>query len=723
MFHWIPLMVIGGMTTALMEKSLSKFFSPDSIAIIGASHEPGKVGYEIISNLIKEKYKGEIFLINPKAGKILGKKVFKNILEIKKKIDLAIIIVQAKICPEILEEVGKKKIKYAIIISAGFKETGKQGMELENEIKKIAKKYQISLLGPNCLGLINPYQNLNASFGPKLPQKGNIFFISQSGAILCGFLDLASQNNLGFNKIISLGNKADLSENDFLEFALKDPQIKVILIYLESFVDGKKTIDILKKYSQKPIILLKSGISEKGKKVASLHTGSLASSNEAFEAFIKKTNIVRANSLKDLFDFAKGFSFQNFPKQKGIAILTNAGGLGVLGTDALSNIKYQIPNTKLELAELSKETKDFLRKNLPLACSVENPIDIIGDANTERYKISLEALLKDKNISAVLIFLTPQKMTDSEKIAEAIVLLFKKYKKPILTCFFGQGKVEKAIKILEQNKIPNFDSPEKTVEVIQKMQSFAFLLNKKSEKNFFDNRFPLQQVDKYFEKNINGQKNLEPEKVAEILKILKISCPKFKIAFSEEEVIKKAQELSYPLVIKTAYSKILHKTDVNGVKLNLKNEQEVKKAYREIVESIKNIAKEKNNKEVEKVIIQEMIRDGQDVIIGMKRDEQFGPLIMFGLGGIFVEVLKDVSFGIAPLNRSEAEELIFSTKGYKILKGIRGEKEKDINSLVEIILKISQLSLCFPQIKEIDLNPIKVFDKGYSVLDFKFILS
>ncbi|PKL72538.1 acyl-CoA synthetase [Candidatus Kuenenbacteria bacterium HGW-Kuenenbacteria-1] len=706
-----------------MQKNLFKLFSPKSIVIIGASHEPGKVGYEIINNIINGKYKGEIFLINPKAGKILGKKVFKNLLEIKKNIDLAIIVVPAKICPVVLEEVGQKGIKCAIIVSAGFKETGKKGIELENEIKKIAKKYQISFLGPNCLGLINPKQVLNATFGIDfLPSKGNIFFLSQSGAILCGFLDLADQNNLGFSKIISLGNKANLSENDFLEFALNDSQTKIILLYLESFADGKKTIEILKKNSKKPVILLKAGLSEKGQKAASLHTGSLAGSNEAFEAFIKKTNIIKADSLRDLFDLAKGFSFQNLLQENKITILTNAGGLGVLGADAVEKFKVKSLKLKvkdnLELVDLSKETKDFLKKNLPLACSVENPVDVIGDAKADRYKIALESILKDKNVSVVLVFLTPQKMTEPEKIAEAIVLLFKKYKKPIFTCFFGQKSVKKAIEILEKNKIPNFDSPEKAVEVIQKMQKNNQIF--KEIKNVGQFKILEKNKIKKILNEAGEQKNLKPEKVAEILKICKIMCPKFKIAFSEEEAIKKAQELSYPLVMKTACLDILHKKDIGGVKLNLKNIQEVKKAYQEIVKNIKN----------NKVIIQEMVQNGEEIIIGMKRDEEFGPLIMFGLGGIFVEILKDVSFGIAPLGYNEAKEMIFSTKGYQILKGARGEKEKDINSIIEILLKISELSLNFPQIKEIDLNPVKVFEasrvslkKGYSVLDFKIILS
>jgi len=692
-------------------KSLSNFFSPNSIAIIGASHKPGKVGYEIINNLIKGKYNKEIFLINPNGGEILGKKVFKDLSEINKKIDLAIIIVPAKICPEILKKIGQNGIKHAIIISAGFLEQGIEGKKLEEELKKIAKKYQISFLGPNCLGLVNPNQNLNASFGPELPQEGNIFFISQSGAILCGFLDLASQNNLGFSKIISLGNKANLSENDFLEFALKDLTTKVILMYLESFTDGKKTIKLLKNNLKNPVILLKAGLSEKGKKAASLHTGSLATSNEAFEAFVKKTNLIKANSLKDLFNLAKGFSFQSIPQQSQIAILTNAGGLGVLGADA-------IEKNNLELAELSKETKDFLKKNLPIACSVENPVDVIGDANTDRYKIALDAILKDKNVSVILIFLTPQKMTEPEKTAEIIVSFFKKYKKPILTCFFGQKNVKKAIEILEKNKIPNFDSPEKAIEVIQKMYENKKIIEKENVAQL--GIFEKEKIKKILD-NVENQKNLELEKVAEILKILKISYPKFKIAFSEEEVIKKAQQLSYPLVMKTAYSNILHKTDINGVKLNLKNKQEIKKAYQEITRNIESITKEKNNKEIKKVVIQEMVKNGEEIIIGMKKDEQFGPLIMFGLGGIFVEVLKDVSFEIAPLSKGEAKELIYSTKGYKILKGARGEKEKDIDSIIEILLKISELSIAFPKIKEIDLNPVKVFEKGYSVLDFKII--
>ncbi|MEK9130193.1 MAG: acetate--CoA ligase family protein [Patescibacteria group bacterium] len=691
-----------------MQKSLIKFFSPNSIVIIGASHEAGKVGYEIVSNLINGKFKKEIFLVNPKGGKILRKKVFKNIFEIKKKIDLAIIIIPAKICPIALEEIGQKGIKNAIIISAGFREQGIEGEKIEQELKKIAKKYQISFLGPNCLGLINPSQNLNASFGINfLPPKGDVFFVSQSGAILCGFLDLASQNNLCFNKIISLGNKTNLSENDFLEFALNDPQTKIILLYLESFIDGKKTIKILKKYPQKPVILLKAGLSEKGKKAASLHTGSLAGSNEAFEAFIKKTNIIKADSLRDLFNLTKGFSFQALSSQNNkIAILTNAGGLGVLGTDA-------VEKNHLELSELSKETKDFLRKNLPLACSIENPIDIIGDAKADRYKIALEAILKDKNVSIVLVFLTPQKMTEPEKTAEIIVYFFKKYKKPIFTCFFGQKNVECAIKILEKNKIPNFDSPEKAVEVIRKMQENKKIFDKKNVKNFL-NLSDINQIEAILNSSI--QQNLEIEKVIEILKICKISIPTFKIASSIKEIENKIQNFSYPLVMKTACSDILHKKDIGGVFLNLKNEQEVKKAYQKIVNKM---GKSASNK----VIIQEMIKDGEEIIIGMKRDEQFGPIIMFGLGGIFVEILKDVAFGIAPLNQNEAKEMIFSTNSYKILKGARGEKEKDIDSIIEILLKISELSITFPQIKEIDLNPAKIFEKGYSVLDFKFILN
>ncbi|MBU0636823.1 MAG: acetate--CoA ligase family protein [Patescibacteria group bacterium] len=703
-----------------LSKSLFNFFSPNSIVVIGASHQPGKVGYEIVSNLIEGNFKGEIFLVNPKKGTILGKKVFESLSEIKKSISLAVIIVQANICPKILKEVGEKGIKQAIIISAGFKEIGKEGEKIENEIKEIALKYNISLIGPNCLGIINPYQNLNVSFGPEMPKKGNIFFISQSGAILCGFLDLANQNNLGFSKIISIGNKTIFSENEFLEFALKDPQTKVILIYLESFKNGEKTIEILKTNFQKPIIFLKSGQSEKGKKAVCSHTGSLVGSNEALEAFIKKTNIIKADSLKDMFDLAKGFSFQNFFQKKQIAILTNAGGLGVLGTDALSNIK-----TDLELIELNKKTKDFLRKNLLPTCSLENPIDIIGDAMADRYGIALEAILKDKNVSAVLVFLTPQKMTEEKKTAEIIVSLSKKYKKQIFTCFFGQKRVKEAIEILEKNEIPNFDSPEKTVEVIQKMRQNYLLFKEKSINTSSEilKSSEIKTLEKIFNQASKEQlKQLKIEQIIEILKILKISFPKFKIVFSKEEAISGIQELSYPLVMKTAYSEILHKKDVGGIKLNLKNEQEVKQAYQEIVESVKKITENKNNKEIEKVIIQEMVNEGEEVIIGMKKDEQFGSVIMFGLGGIFVEVLKDVCFQIAPLSRQEAMKMIFSTKGYKILKGIRGEKEKDVNSIIEVLLKISELSLRFPQIKEIDLNPIKIFEKDCSVLDFKFIL-
>lgn len=686
--------------------SLFKFFNPSSVAIIGASHKKGKVGYETLTNLVKGSFKGKIFPINPKGGRILEKKVFKSLFEIKEKIDLVIIIVPAKICPEILEEIGKKEIKQAIIISAGFRETSSRGREFEERLKRIAEKYKISLLGPNCLGLINPFQNLNASFGPSFPQRGNISFISQSGAILCGFLDQAKKNRLGFSKIVSLGNKIDLSENEFLEFALKDSRTRVVLLYLESFKNGRKTIEILQNNPDKPVILLKGGISQRAKKAVSSHTGNLAGSNQALKAFLKKTEIIEAESLKDLIDLAKTFSFQkfSFDQKNKIAILTNAGGLGVLGTDVLADTVL----SKIELGELSKETRRFLEKNLPEACSLENPIDIIGDARADRYKITLEALLKDKNISGIAVFLTPQKVTEAEKTAKVIVSLFKKYKKPILSCFFGQEKVKRAIEILEKNKIPNFDSPERTIEIAQK------IFKKKQVEKIHPSCLTSSQIkgiEKILKKT-KKNKQLEIEKTVEILKILKIPYPKFALASSEKETIIKAKQIGYPLVLKTVSQKVIHKKDIEGVKLNIQNQKELEKAYQEIVENTKD----------KKVIIQKMIEQGQEIIIGMKRDQQFGPLIMFGLGGVFVEVLKDVSFGLAPLTRNEAKEMVSSIKGYKILKGIRGEKEKDIDLIIDILLKISQLSFSFSQIKEIDLNPIKIFEHSGACLDFKFML-
>ncbi len=697
---------------------LANFFNPKSIAVIGASEKKNKLGYALLKNLIDFKYGGKIYPINPKRQKILKLKTFPSVLDVQGKIDLAIVIIPSKIIPLILEQCGRKKIKSVIIISAGFREIGNKGKELENKIIKIAKKHGIKILGPNCLGILDSTNNLNASFAGQMLQKGKIGFISQSGAICCAALDWAEKMNIGFSRFVSLGNAADLNEIDFLRFFKKDSKTKTIIAYLEQITNGKKFIKETSQITKtKPLIVIKSGETKEGRQAVSSHTGALAKSNEMTKFAFQQSGIIQANSLLELFDLIKFYSAEILLNGPKIAILTNAGGPGAITADA-------VKKNNLKLANFQKKTVEFLEKKLPVSASVKNPVDLIGDAKADRYKIALDILIKDKKTDAIIIILTPQSVTEVKKTAEIIIKLSKKTKKPILTSFIGGKNIKQANEILSKANIPVYAYPEQAVKVLAKVWNYekwkkenkkiSPSFNFKISKNSFNKiKRIIQEAKRKKLKQLNA---FDAEK---ILKIYQIPIVKSYLAKNSNEAMKISKRINQSVVLKISSPDVIHKTDAGGIKNNLKTPQEIKLAFKEI---IKNVKKKFPKARIDGIIIQPMVQEQKEMILGIKQDELFGPFVMFGGGGIFAEVFKDISFRLSPLVKQEAREMIKETKAMKILKGTRGQKPADIGAIVKILLNLSILSQDFPEIKEVDINPLMAGEKKAVAVDVRMMI-
>jgi acetyltransferase len=693
---------------------LETLFKPNSIAVVGASREPGKVGYEVLKNILNSGYKGRVYPVNPNVDELLGIKCYRTLTEIPDEVDLGVVAVPAMIVPKIAEEAGLKNVKVLAIISAGFRETGSEGARRENEVMKICRNYGIRVLGPNCLGIIDMYTPLNASFAPATPNRGNITFISQSGALGTAVLDWASEEQIGFSKFISLGNRADIDETDLILAAADDENTKVILLYVEGLANGRKFIDALEKVTlKKPVIVLKSGITEAGLRAVSSHTGTMAGSDAAFTAASEKAGVIRVNDTEALFDLAEAFSSQPAINGPNIVIVTNAGGPGILATDACGRFGLRVAST-------STDTVEELRERLPAAAGFFNPIDVLGDATAERYGFAIETVLKSLNTDAVLVILTPQAMTEPEKIAKTIAEIWKKSAvKPLLASFLGGKTVEAAITELQKVRIPNYEFPERAVESISALFRYSEYL-----KSPHDEDPALLEVDhdnagKVLRKvGEEGRVTLTAREAFEIANAYGIRTPQLELATSEEEVIQSAGRIGYPIVMKIESPQILHKTDIGGVKLNINSSEEAVKSFREIMGNARTFYP---NATIYGVNVMKMVPQGREIIVGMNRDVTFGPLIMVGLGGIYVNFLKDVSFGLATLKRSEAGKMVTSTKAYTLLRGIRGEKASDIDSVMDTVLRISQLSSDFEEINEIDINPLFVYEdgKGCLALDVK----
>jgi len=705
----------------LKQSPLDSIFHPRSMAIIGASRQPGSVGQSLLANVIDSRYQGIVYPVNPKAKGILGIKSYPSVKDIPDKVDLAVIVVPARLVPGVLEECGEIGIKGAIIISAGFKETGGEGIRLEREAVEVAQHYGISVVGPNCLGVVNTdsQSSLNATFGTTMPKEGNISFISQSGALCVAVLDYAREANIGFSKFISLGNKASVNENDLLLYLKDDPKTDVILMYLEDLDDGREFINIARDITShpthpKPIIALKAGRTLLGARAASSHTGSLAGSDRVYDAIFYQCGVIRGETLEEIFDYVKVFSTQPLPRGGKTAIVTNSGGPGILATD--SCIRFG-----LDIASFSPQTKKTLRDILPLTASIQNPVDLIAEAQEEQYQGALESILNDTNVHSAIIILTPTAFTKVEKIAAVIVEAVKANNKPVVCCFLGIYDVSRGIEILEENSIPSYRFPESAARALAEMNLFGRWL-KRPQTRIKKFRVSLTKAKRIMESvKKEGRAFLLEEEAYEVLKAYHFPIIQAQLAENETQAVKAAQNIGYPVVLKIASPDILHKFDFGGVKINLRNGREVRNAYREICH---NVLSRKPDTQIKGILVEEMAPPGKEVILGMNRDPQFGPILMFGMGGIYVEALEDVTFRLAPIRELTAKMMITRTKTHKILKGFRGGPVYDIEAIETCLKRLSQLVVDFEDIEELDINPLIVYQRGQGckIVDARIIL-
>lgn len=692
----------------LRQKNLETIFHPKSVAIVGTNKVKGTVPHDILESILKADFNGIVYPVSPRETSIKGIKAYKYVVDVPDDIDLAILVFPSSVCHMALEQCGQKGIKSVIIISAGFKEVGEAGLQKEKQLIEIARKYDMSFIGPNCLGVINtaPDTLLNASFAREMPETGNIGFLSQSGALCTAVLDYAQAKHIGFSKFISFGNKADISEIDLLYYLMNDDETKVILMYLEEISDGKALISAAQEVIQKsgkPILIIKSGRTEEGASAAASHTGSLAGADDICDAAFEQAGIIRCDNIEEMFNKAIAFVYQPAPRTEKVAIITNAGGPGVLTTDAaISN--------GLKLAKFSEETTKVLKKALPATANIKNPVDVIGDARADRYVVAIQAAFDDEDVAGVFVILTPQSMTDIDTIAEEVTKIAEGQTKPIYASFMGEKDVASGIDILQKHKIPHYILPESMCSAYQVVHHFNKIIKNTTHEAATLDDIQHDQANKLMDKVMSNGRTFIPEvETIDILRTYGLPVPQGNLAVTEDDAVKIADEIGYPVVMKVVSDQVLHKSDVKGVELNIQSAQEVRDAYKRIHD---NVSAAQPDATIDGIYVIRMITGSEEVILGIKRDPSFGPVLMFGLGGIFVEIFRDISFGVAPLSYEEARKMIEKTRAYKILKGTRGHAPRDIDKIVDALIRLGQLAIDYPQIQELDINPLFVLDEG-----------
>ncbi len=681
---------------------LGTLFYPETVAVIGASRTPGKVGHDIVKNLVEGNFAGNILPINLSAESVYGLPCLKSPLDYEGKIDLAIIAVPKEAVLAAVDLAIKAGSESVVVITAGFKEINPAGAEHERRLAGLCKAKRVRLLGPNCLGFINTENNLNASFAGRMPAQGGISVVSQSGALSTAILDLAEGRHLGLAKMVSIGNKADLTEVEFLKFLAHDEQTQVIVGYLEDITSGDDFIKAAEEASvNKPVVILKAGTTKAGMKAASSHTGVLAGSETAYGAAFMRSGVVRADTFEDLFDYATAFAMQPLPKGNRVLIITNAGGPGTMAADAVEKAGMQV-------AELDRNTHTSLREKLPSAASFGNPVDVLGDADPERYVSALMAAQDDPEVDAIIIILTPQAMTKAAETARAIASNLKG-DKPVLVSFMGGHAVMPGRDELGAAGLPDYESPERAVNALRAMYEYASWHNRPPRivTRFRVNR---RRVERIISRRLRtGRLQIGEVKGKSILQAYGFQVPEGHLATSADDAIGIAGRIGYPVALKIVSPDIVHKSDMGGVRLNVPNPGAVRDSYDLMMIRIGQRAPDAW---IEGVYVERMLDPGLEVIIGMSRDSQFGPMLMFGLGGIFVEIMKDVTFHLAPITESEAVQMLKSTRSYEILEGRRGQKGVDLKAIANGLQRISQLTTDFPQIAELDINPFIVGEIG-----------
>lgn len=699
--------------------SLSAFFQPSAVAVIGASSDPRKLGYAVMDNLVHGGFLREgrhVYPINPKPGKILGQPTFASVEDVPGPIDLGVVVVPWMSVLQVVESCARKHIPAVVVITAGFRESGLEGLQREQEILALARASDMRMIGPNCLGVIDTGTPLNASFSAGTPPAGPMAFMSQSGALGTAVLDWAQAGRLGLSKFVSLGNKADVSEVDLLQAWEDDAESRVILCYIEGVSDGQRFIEIARQVSRsKPVVAIKSGVTAAGARAVSSHTGSLAGSEQAYQAAFRQAGVVRAQSMEDLFDFAVGFGYLPPLAGERVAIVTNAGGPGILVADALES-------AGLSLARLTPDTQAALKQGLPDAASAVNPVDVLGDARSDRYRFAMEQVLADPGVDAVVVISTPQAMTEIDATAAVVVELAEQASVPVIACFMGEARMGSAFELFKARHVPNFPYPERAAMVLKALNDHR--------------RFSLQPLPTYAAAGVDlpavrtildqaigqGRLAIGDAEARSILQACGIPIPDSELAETPEQATAIATRLGFPVVLKVASPDILHKTDVGGVKIGLESAADVRDAFELITYRVNRYLPEAR---LWGCLVQKMAPPGLEVLVGMNRDPQFGPLLTFGLGGIFVETLKDVSFRLAPLSVEDAHQMLSEIRASPLLDGVRGRPAADKAALAETLQRISQLVVAFPEIAELDINPFVVYEAGQggTAIDMRLVLT
>lgn len=697
-----------------MSHSLKNFFEPGGVAIIGASEKTDKLSHGILKNLLQYGYSGEVYPVNPKSSEILGKKCYPDITSVPDPVDLAVVILPAPVIPSILEACGERGIRNVTVISGGFKEIGEEGKKLEEQILGIIQKFKMRMIGPNCVGTLTQNNGMNTTFINGRPAVGGIGFISQSGAVCGGIVDHVLDVGIGFSHFLSLGNEANVTETDMMEYLGDDENTNVIAIYSEGIHDGQAFIDTAKKVTEKkPVVILKAGRSDAGARAVSSHTGSLAGSHAAYQAAFQQSGVIEAKNTTDLLNISMAMDWLKPTTGKRVVIVTNAGGPAALASDSMAE-------NGLELAHLSEATQAKLREKLNPAAQVANPVDMLGGATEVEYAHALECALADDGVDIALAILVPQSLVDPAKVAQSFADAAKNTEKPVVACLMGEVTIKEARKVLDENHVPMMDYPEQVGPVLGALLQYAeFQARSKTKTKAYKIEKDADNV-----KKILGNTNVKlwGEHVTRpLLEAYGVSVVEGQLAKNVEIAIKAAGDMKYPVVMKVASQDVLHKSDYGAIAVNIKNDQELQEAYQEITDNVKKHAPKAR---IDGVLVEKMAPKGMEVIIGMKRDPSFGPLMMFGMGGVFVELFQDVAFRVAPLTIVDAREMLESTKAYKLLSGWRGGETYDLEAILTNILNLSQLAIDFPQIQEIEINPLLVLPKGQGALalDSRMIL-
>lgn len=682
---------------------LGGFFAPRGVAVIGASRDPEKVGGAVLGNILDAGFRGAVYPVNPHADEILGLRTYRSLAEVPDPVDLAIIVLPAAAAVSAVRDSGARGIGSAIVISAGFRESGPAGAALERELLSAASTGGVRILGPNCLGLIATSTALNASFAPIMPARGGISFLSQSGALGTAILDWARGEGIGLAHFVSLGNKADISEVDLIRAWSRDPDTAVVVAYLEAVSDGAAFVQAVSDITPRaPFIALTAGSSDAGAKAVSSHTGSLAGSRVAYEAAFRKAGAVHARTVQELFDLAEGFSRQPLPPGPGTVILTNAGGPAILATDASAA-------EGVTLASLDTSTIAALRAVLPPAASVYNPVDILGDAPAERFEAAARILVRDPGVRSLVVILTPQAMTQPDETAAAVARVARESGLTTLAVFMGDQTVKRAETILREQDVPNYAFPERAIATLGAMQRHAHRRAARTAQPRAieaDREVVRDAID---HARTAGRTFITESSAERIAGAYGLRTPRSGLARDLTGALELAAKIGYPVVMKIASPDVLHKSDIGGIVFDIASPEEVETAYDAIMRRVLHRLPDAT---IWGVTIQEQLPPGREVIIGVNRDPAFGPIVMFGLGGIYVEVLKDVSFRLCPVTPDEARDMIGEIRAHALLRGARGEAPADIEAIVDAICRVSALAVEFSEISELDINPLIVGERG-----------